>query len=147
MTNPNPEDALAMIDEARAGAIGVDTYPLGYDILYGGICALLVAAQGLPQPWPLPALALALCGLAIMISGWRKRFGWWVSGFSPGKARWVAFAMGAVFLGLFAMTIYGREVGPDWLFLVSGALGFVAAIGGSRLWMRVWRKELSEALK
>jgi len=147
MTNPNPEDALAMIEEARAGATGSLKYPIGYDILYGSVCALLVSAQGLPQPWPMPVLAVAMAGLVWMIMAWRRRFGWWVSGYSPDKARWVAFAMVAVFLGLIALTLYGRHEGPKWLFLVSGGLGFVASIGGSRLWMRVWRSELNAGMK
>jgi len=79
-----------------------------------------------------------------MIMWWRTKFGWWVSGYSPKRARWVAFGLLAVFLGLIGLSLYGRLVGPWWLFMVSGALGFVAAIAGSRIWMSVWRRELAE---
>ena len=143
--DPDPHEALAAIRAARADFPGPVDYPLGYDLLYGAVCALLVAGQGMPRPWGFIALPLAMAGLVLMIVAWRKRFGWWVSGYSPRRARWVAFGLGAVLLGLIGLSLYGRYGGPDWLWLVSGGLGFVTAIVGSRLWMRVWRRELAEA--
>jgi len=122
-------------------------YPIGYDVLYGAICASLVAGQGLPTPWSLVVLAFALGGLGLLVASWRNRFKWWVGGYSPRRARWVAVAMAVLFLGLMGLSLYGRFLGPDWLFLVSGAIGFVSAIVGSRLWMHVWRKELSEDIQ
>jgi len=145
--DPNPHEALAAIREARADFPGSVDYPVGYDLLYGAVCALLVAGQGMPRPWSFIALPIAMAGLILMIVGWRKKFGWWVSGYSPKRARWVAFALGAVLVGLIALSLYGRGPGPDWLWMVSGGIGFVAAIAGSRLWMHVWRKELAEAAK
>lgn len=143
--DPDPHEALAAIRDARAGVAPPADYPLGYDLIYGGVCALLVAGPGLPQPWSVIVLPIALAGLALMISSWRKTYGWWVSGYSPKRARWVAFALAAVFVALVGLSLYGRGPGPDWLFLVSGGIGFVAAIAGSRLWLRVWRKELAGA--
>lgn len=145
--SPSASEALAAIRTARAGIAGPPAYPLGYDLLYGTACALLVAAQGLQAPYSLLVLALALGGLGLMIAGWRRHFGWWISGYSPRRARWVAVAMVVVFLGLMALSHYGRTDGPWWLYLVSGALGFVAAIAGSRIWMRVWRAELAEPVR
>lgn len=143
--NPNPHEALASIQAARNSVGNTMNYPIWYDALYGGVCGLLVAGQGMPQPWSLIVLPIALGGLAAMVVSWRKRFGWWVSGYSPKRARWVAFGLLAVFLGLIGLSLYGRYVGPWWLFIVSGLIGFVVSIIGSRRWMRVWRKELAEA--
>ena len=145
--DPDPHEALAAIRAARADFPASVDYPFTYDLLYGAACGLLVAAQGMPRPWDFVALALALAGLGLMIVSWRRKFGWWVSGYSPKRARWVAFGLGAVFLGLIGLSMYGRYGGPDWLWLVSGGVGFVAAIVGSRLWMRVWRRELAEAAR
>lgn len=144
--DPDPREALASIQAAREGAIPAADYPIGYDLLYGAVCGLLLAGPGLPHPWSIIVLPIALAGLALMITAWRKKYGWWVSGYSPKRARWVAFAMGAVFVGLVLLSLYGRGDGPDWLFLVSGGVGFVSAIVGSRLWLRVWRKELAEGI-
>ncbi len=143
--DPDPQEALASIQAARSSFGHSMNYPVWYDALYGAVCGLLVASQGLPTLWGLIVLPIALGGLAFMVMSWRKRFGWWVSGYSPKRARWVAFGLLAVFLGLIGVSLYGRYVGPWWLFIVSGAIGFVVSIIGSRLWMRVWRKELAEA--
>lgn len=144
MTNePNPQEALASIRAARAGLAPSADYPITYDLAYGAICALLVSGQGMPQPWSFVVLPIALGGLAALVTWWRKKYGWWVSGYSPKRARWVAFGMLTLFLGLIGLSLYGRYVGPSWLFIVSGAIGFISAIVGSRLWLRVWRKELA----
>lgn len=140
----SPQEALASIREARSSVAPSMSYPIGYDLAYGAVCGLLVAGQGMPQPWALLVLPVALGGLAVMVMWWRRKFGWWVSGYSPKRARWVAFGLVAVFLGLISLSLYGRFAGPWWLFMVSGGLGFVAAIAGSRVWLAVWRRELAE---
>lgn len=142
--DPKPHEALASIQAARSGFPGAGGYPVVYDVAYGAACGLLVAAQGMPRPWDFIALFVALGGFALMILWWRKKFGWWVSGYSPKRARWIAFALVAVLLGLMALSLHGRSAGPDWLWMVSGGLGFVCAIVGGRLWLHVWRKELSD---
>lgn len=142
-TDPDPREALAAIQATRSGVAGPPEAHIGYDLLYGTSCALLVAGQGLAAPWSLLVLGLALAGLGLLVVSWRRRFGWWISGYSPPRARWVAIGMVAVFLGLMGIAIYGRANGPDWLYLAAAGAGFVTAIAGSRLWMRVWRAELA----
>lgn len=144
--DPSPQEALASIHAARNGVAPPTEYPLSYDLFYGLVCGLLVAGQGMPQPWSFIVLPFALGGLAGMVMWWRKKFGWWVSGYSPKRARWVAIGLAAVMIGLMGLSIYGRHVGPSWLFVVAGVLGFVAAIAGSRLWLHVWRRELAEGV-
>lgn len=145
--DPDPKAALATIKAAREGVATPTAYPIGYDILYGAICGLLVAGQGLPTLWSMLVVVFALSALALLVTSWRRRFKWWVSGYSPPRARWVAYAMVVLFLGLIGMSLYGRFQGPDWLFLLSGTIGFFAAILGSRLWMRVWQQELREDVR
>ena len=143
----SPQDALASIRAARSSIAPSMDYPIGYDLAYGAVCGLLVAGQGMPQPWSLIVLPIALGGLAAMVMWWRKKFGWWVSGYSPKRARWVAFGLLAVFLTLIRLSLVGRSAGPWWLYMVAGALGFMAAIVGSRVWLAVWRRELAEAVE
>jgi hypothetical protein len=143
--DPDPHEALASIQAARGSIAPPTNYPVGYDLLYGAICGLLVAGQGMPQPWSFIVLPIAMGGLAGMVMAWRRKFGWWVGGYSPRRARWVAFGLVGVFIALIGLSLYGRFVGPWWLFIVSGVIGFVAAIVGSRIWMAVWRRELAEA--
>ena len=142
--HPAPKEALASIQAARTGAPGKMDYPFTYDLFYGAACGLLVAGQGMPRPWDFIVLPIAIGGLLLMILWWRKTLGWWVSGYSPKRARWVAFGLVGLLLGLMGLSLYGRYVGPDWLWMVSGVVGFFGSILGSRLWMRVWRQELAE---
>jgi len=142
--DPSPHEALASIQATRTGMAAAAAYPVGYDLIYGAVCALLVAAPGLPEPWSRVAMPIAMLILAGLILWWRKKFGWWVSGVSPRRARWVAIGLGAVLFGLMFLTVPARTDGPSWMYLVSGALGFVAAIVGNRLWMHVWRRDLAE---
>ena len=64
-----PQEALASIREARASVAPSMDYPLGYDLAYGAVCGLLVAGQGMPQPWSLIVLPIALGGLAVITAG------------------------------------------------------------------------------
>ena len=145
--DPNPHEALASIRDARAGLAAPADYPVAYDLAYGAVCAMLVAGQGLPRPWSFIVLPLALGGLAGLIMWWRKKYGWWVSGYSPKRARWVAFGLLAVFLALIGLTLYGNRIGSSWLYLVSGGIAFVAAVAAGRLWLHVWRKDLAEGIQ
>ena len=145
--DPNPHEALASIKAAREDLAQPVDYPIGYDLLYGAACGLLVAGQGMPRPWDFIVLPIALAAFVLMIMWWRRKFGWWVSGYSPKRARWVAFALVGVLIGLMGLSLYGRHIGPDWLWMVSGGLGFIAAVVGGRLWMHIWRKELAEGPK
>lgn len=145
--DPNPQEALASIQAARSSVAAQTDYPIGHDLIYGAVCALIVAGQGLPQPWSLIALVVALAGIAGLVQWWRKRFGWWVSGYSPKRARWVAFGLAALFIALIGVSFWGREQGLWWIALATGPAAFVLAVGGGRMWMYVWRKELAEGVK
>ena len=101
----------------------------------------------MPSPWSFIVLPIALGGLALMVAWWRKRVGWWVNGYSPKRARWVAIGLMVLFLALIGLSLYGKYAGPWWLFLVSGGIGWIAAALAGRLWMRVWRKEMSEEVQ
>lgn len=140
-----PREALAAIQAARQAVPGEMRYPLAYDLVYGVVCGVLVAAQGLPMPWSFLALAFGLAGLALMVRSWRSKHGWWVSGYSPRRARWVAIGLAVVLVGLMGLSLWGRRAGIAWTPLATGGAGFLAAIVGGRLWMRVWRRELAEA--
>ena len=143
--DPNPHEALASIKAAREGLAQPIDYPIGYDLLYGAICGLLVAGQGLPQPWSFIVLPIALGGLAVLVMWWRKTYGWWVSGYSPKRARWAAIGLAVVLIGLMGVSIWGKTAGIAWAPLATGAAGFVAAIVGGRIWMAIWKRELAEA--
>ncbi len=142
--DPNPKEALAAIRSARQGVPGDMKYPLSYDLLYGAACGLLVAGQALPTLWSLVCLAISLAGFGWMIQAWRKRQGWWINGYSPPRARWVAIGLGVALVGLMGLSIWGKTAGVAWTPLATGAAGFIVGILGGRLWMHVWKRELAD---
>ena len=143
--DPNPQEALASIQEARASVGQSLDYPFAWDLFYGAILGLMVGGAGFPQPWSTVTLALSLAGLAFMVRWWRNRTGWWVSGYSPPRAKWVAFGLVAVMMALMSLSFWTRLFdGPMWAPFVAGALAAVAAMIGGRLWMRAYRRDLLE---
>ena len=146
MTNqPAPREALDAIASARQAVPGEMKNSLGYDLAYGLCCGLLVAGQGLPTPWSALVLVVSLAGLVSLIHGWKQKYGWWVSGYSPKRARWAAIGLAVVLIGLMGVSIWGKTAGIAWAPLATGAAGFVAAIVGGRIWMAIWKRELAEA--
>lgn len=143
--DPDPREALAAIASARQAVPGDLKYPVTYDLAYGAVCGLLVAGQGMPQPWSAFVLVFSLLGLVFMIHWWRRQHGWWVNGYSPRRARWVAIGIATVLVGLMILSIWGRVSGVAWTPLATGAAGFITAIVGGRLWMHVWKRDLAEA--
>ena len=138
----DPKDALASIQSARAGMTGNLSYPFTYDLACGACLALLVGTQGLPSPWSMVGLALAMAGLAGCVQWWRKRFGWWVNGYSPKRAGRVAYAMAGLLALLVGVGIWGRGQEIAWIPFATAAAAFVLSILGGRLWMHVWKREL-----
>ena len=143
--DPNPQEALASIAAARAEVGRTLEYPLAWDFAYAAMLAVLVGGAGLPQPWSSLTLVLSMGALAFMVRWWRAKTGWWVNGYSPPKARWVAFGMVVVMMGLMGLSFWTRIFdGPMWAPLVAGALAGVTGFVGGRLWMRAYRRDLME---
>lgn len=141
--DPNPHEALAAIRDARS-AVGRDMkYPVTWDIGYGAVCASIVGSQGLSQPWGILLLGVSLCALALMVRWWRDKMGWWVNGYGPKRARWVAFGLAAALIGLIGVSLWAKyNDGLWWIPAISAALAFAASIIAGRLWMRAYRRDL-----
>ena len=141
--DPNPHEALASIQAARAEVSRDLDYPLGWDVLYGLLLAVLVAGQGLPQPWSMFTLAGSMVALAFMVRWWRAKVGWWVNGYGPPRARWVAIGMAVILVGLMWLALTPRwHDGPWWAPLLAGGLAWITGGIGGRVWMRAFRKDL-----
>ena len=142
-TEYNATEALAAVDEARTALLQrLEWGSWRYDLIYSVLAAGVVMAQGLPLPLNTIGDAVIIAALALLARWWRARTGVWISGVSPKRARWAAFGVGA-FAGVAALAaaIAARQ-GQPWVALALGpVIGFLA-LGGSRLWRRIFRAEV-----
>ena len=139
-------EALNSIRDTREQALGkMDHWPWWYDAGYAASCALLVAGQGLGTAIGLLSTGLAVLILGIIVRKWQAETGVWVNGYSPKRARWAAYGMVVVQLGLMGLSLWlGRVEGIVWVSLVCGALAAVLGVVGMRVWMHLYRKDVKD---
>jgi len=139
----DPTEALDSIRAARAEVVKTLDYPAWWDIQYGFVVGAMVTGQGLPQPWSSLVLLATLGGLFWMIGSWKRRFGWWVNGYAPKRARRVAWGLAALLILCMGLALWTRFFdGPWWAPVAAGVAAFVISIIFGRWWMRVFRKDL-----
>jgi len=135
--------ALAAVQEARSALLQrVEWGSWRYDLIYSALAAGVVMGQALPLPFNLVADLVIVTALIVLARWWRARTGVWISGVTPKRARWAALAIG-LFAGVAAIAaaIFARQ-GQPWTALVLGPVVGVLALGGSRLWRRIFRAEV-----
>lgn len=147
MTDPDPKAALAAIEASRRAVHErVASKGWRYDLIYAGLITLIVTGQALKTPLNATASAVGVCLLAAVFTAESRRTGVRVLGVSPKNARWVAIAMGVLVAGvMFGMVALQRHGDPALFGPVVAAAGlvtFAVALGGSRLWRRVYRAEM-----
>lgn len=106
----------------------------------------MVGTQVLDMPLNTIGVALSVIGLAILFRRESDRLGVSVTGVTPRHARWVAIGLGMVMLPLMLAAIWlnARVESPAALALGAAGLmaaAFITCLIGSRLWLRVYRRE------
>lgn len=145
--NQTPAEALAAIASSRKAVHDrVATGGWRYDLTYSVIAAGMVAGQVFDVPYNVLASTLGVLGLTIIFQRETKRTGLRLTGLSPRWARWVAIAIGLVFaaamIGLMVIRRLSPETSQILIAGVAGAVVFVLALIGSRIWRRVYRAEM-----
>ena len=145
--DPTPAQALAAIqrsqkDIQRKVAAG----SWRYDIGYSAICAMMVGTQALDLPLNTLGVGVGVLLLAVLFRREADRLGVSITGLSPRRARWVAIGLGMVLLPLMLLAILLNHFATSGLKLALGAaalmaVAFVVCLIGSRLWLRVYRRE------
>ncbi|KAK0343021.1 hypothetical protein LTR94_019905 [Friedmanniomyces endolithicus] len=84
-----------------------------YDLVYSAVAAAFVGGQAAPMPFNVLASAAATLAFAILWRRWSEKTGVSVTGLSPRRARWVAIALGVVFLVLALASVYFGRTGQN----------------------------------
>ncbi|WP_433677494.1 hypothetical protein [Microbacterium gorillae] len=129
---------LALVGQTRAGLLPPRGFALAYDSLFSVMCGAFVAGQALPL---IPRISLTvgvLLAAVGLITWWRNRMGWWLSGYSPRGARWASIVLVVVLTGLAFWVIAVPELSTS---ITAGVAATIAAFAASRFWARVWRRK------
>lgn len=133
--------ALEQIRQTREQTLGkMDYWPWWYDAGYALACGLLVAGPGFSTTISMACVAVAIAILVTIMRVWQDRTGVWVNGYTPRRARWAAFALAAILVGLIGVNLwFGRVQGMVWVPLASGLAAAALGVVGMRIWMRLYR--------
>lgn len=133
--------ALEQIRQTREQALGKMNYwPWWYDAGYALACGLLVAGQGFPTAIGMVCVVVAIAILVTIMRVWQGRTGVWVNGYAPRRARWAAFGLAAILMGLMGVSIwFGRLQGVVWVPFANGLAAAALGVAGMRVWMRLYR--------
>ncbi len=124
----DPVQALADAAEARSSALALGTSPRGFYLAHGVAVALLILGLGLPSPWSLITLGLAVAGLGILVRWYRQVTGVWVTFTSTDSAARRVWAAYAVLLIATVLTALAAAAASErWLIGSLAAVGLIAS--------------------
>lgn len=135
----DPAADLAGLDRATAGYAAATPGEGWYHALLGVGAGLAVVSQGLLTPWSIVLPLAFILTIPLFIHWWRTSHGWWVSGYTPRRARWVAAVLICVMLGLAVLSLTAHSL---WVSIAAGVATAVIVTALGFVWMRVWRKGL-----
>lgn len=145
--NTTPAEALAAIQRSRRDVQRkVAAGSWRYDLSYSAICAMMVGTQVLDMPLNTLGVAIGVLLLAVLFRREADRLGVSITGLSPRRARWVAIGLGLVLLPLMLLAIQLNHRASPGVPVALGAaalmaVAFIVCLIGSRLWLRVYRRE------
>jgi drug/metabolite transporter (DMT)-like permease len=142
----SPAEARAALDSAGAARAHLATLgmcPPWRHGAFGAVMALLIGGAGFPLPIQMGCTALALAGIALIVSYDRRRYGVFINGYRRGATRPVVAVLLLAIIALLFLQIHLREQGVEpWVPLAVAGAGFVIAVLGSVWWSRVFRREM-----
>ena len=145
--DPTAAEALAAIQRSRRDVQRkVAAGSWRYDLGYSAICAMMVGTQALDMPMSTLGVAVGVLLLTVLFRREANRLGVSINSMSPRRARWVALGLSLVLLPLMLVAILLNHFATSGVILALGAAALMAAafvfcLIGSRLWLRVYRRE------
>lgn len=142
--NPNQaREALRDAEMKTAAAAGrLPETAWWFELSWLAIIAGLVFSAAVPRPFDILLLAGLIFALGTIVHLYRKRYGVWVSGYRPGKTRYVTIALTVII----ACAVLGTRAlynhyGLFWIVPAGAAVAVLAGVIFGRLWMAAYRSE------
>jgi len=141
----DPAEALAALRAARRRMAGRARWSFGRHLAVGLIMGILIASYSLPGALPLLGLALCLAAVVFIVARDRRRDGFFVSGYRPGRTRPFTFALLGCVIGLMLLALATRHaLGWAWAPLAASVPVAALVTWGSLHWERIYRRELED---
>lgn len=145
MDDRQARDALTAIAAAQLQLAETQTFPLWRHAALGGVMALLIAANAVPQAFFAGLFIASMAGVVWLMKYDRRRTGTFVNGWRRGRTFPVSLVLFALLLGL---VFLARNTRGDGYVSSEGLLAIVAAFAlgtaFSLVWQRIYIGELRE---
>jgi hypothetical protein len=129
-SSPDADEAravLALVASSRSQvAEWVRSGPRWYDLVYGATNGVLVLGIGLPRPWLIIVIVVALATYGLLMARFRRATGI-VLGASAPRPRALTWALAAVLLVAMAASFVAGSAGWHWLVVLLGIAAAVAS--------------------
>jgi hypothetical protein len=144
--DPDPHDALALIDEARTALDRRLVYPLGSRLLHATLMAGLVGVFAAPGTLAFPLAAVVTVGAIVVARRDQARLGWRLGVERSRGAAGVGLALGLAMMALITLAMSPRLFdGPAWAGPLAVVLAWGMAFAAGEAWMRAWRRDLARS--
>lgn len=144
MTDLNAEDSLLAVADARKRLAVRTKWPLLRHAAAGTVIGSMVAGAGLPPAGMTVVICACLFAVLAIKDYDRRHDGFFVSGYKPGRTRWVALLILVISIGTLVASLYAKHNYGWWAApFISGIIVFFVATYGSILWERVNQAELA----
>lgn len=141
----NEEQARAALQAANAKLAEQAHWPWSRHAAYGAVVGGMVAAQGFMPPLSTVFVAACVCAVAAIVAADRAKRGVWISGWRGGRTRWVTVLSLIIGIGgMFAALWLNVDMHMPWASFALGGVVFVVAVLLSKLWERIYRRELEQ---
>lgn len=139
-------EALAALDAKRAAEAQMAraaNCPPWRHVVFGLLMGGLIASFAFEFAVRTAILVIVLACIPIIVRSDRRRMGMFINGYRRGKTRLVVAGILALWIPLYALSVYyGLGRNDHRMPLLLGLVGFALATAGSVVWQRVFVREM-----
>lgn len=141
----NEAEARAALSEANAKLAAQAHWPWSRHAAYAAVVGGMVASQGFDMPLSTVLISACTCAIAAIVATDRAKRGTFISGWRGRNTRWVTVLSLVIAIpSLLASLWFNHDLHMPWAsFALAGAV-FVVSLFLSKLWERIYQRELLE---